>query len=398
MENMILTGDCFDKLDDIQDSSVDLIYVDPPFFTQKVHKLRTRDNHIEYSFPDVWESIEKYKKFIELRISKCKDKLRLTGSIFFHCNTDASHHIRHILDRVFGADMFRSEIIWAYRRWSRTQQTLLPGHQTIFFYSKTKKYKYHTLLEPYSLTTNIEQILQRRKRDKFGRVVYEKNNLGDAILSGKKPGVPISDVWNIPLLNPKARERTGYPTQKPILLLDRIISLSTDIDDVVLDPFCGSGTTLVSAKLLNRKYIGIDNNPDAVNLASKRIMTPFRTNSKLEQGGFGTSGLADNDIIKFLHGINIVPVYRNKGIDALLLLDSIECPVFIRVQRQDEPISVAGNLLAKAGRLKKSAILILIITQDVGCLDATDNLPPTVRAIFSTNILLKQLLHRICKC
>jgi site-specific DNA-methyltransferase (adenine-specific) len=101
------------------------------------------------------------------------------------------------------------------------------------------------------------------------------------VQADEKKGVPLSDVWDIPFLNPKAKERTGYPTQKPIELLERIIKISTDENDLVLDPFMGSGTTLVSAKLLNRRYIGIDRNKDAFDIAQNRLENPFKTKSNL---------------------------------------------------------------------------------------------------------------------
>lgn len=107
----------------------------------------------------------------------------------------------------------------------------------------------------YSPSTNVDQILQQRTRDASGKSVYRKDINGTILSNGAKRGVPLGDVWDIPYLNPKARERVGYPTQKPILLLERIIQLSTQVGDVVLDPCCGSGTTLVAAKLLQRELL-----------------------------------------------------------------------------------------------------------------------------------------------
>ena len=141
------------------------------------------------------------------------------------------------------------------------------------------------MYQAYSPTTNIDQILQERKRSETGKVIYKRDEKGDVVPSKEKRGVPISDVWEIPFLNPKAKERVGYPTQKPIELLERIIKLSTDPGDCVLDPFCGSGTTLVSAALLGRTFIGIDNNPEAVRLCRQRLETPFKTDSNLLKTG-----------------------------------------------------------------------------------------------------------------
>lgn len=115
----------------------------------------------------------------------------------------------------------------------------------------------------------------------------------------KKRGVPLSDVWEIPFLNPKAKERVGYPTQKPIELLERIIKISTDEGDTILDPFCGSGTTLVAAKLTDRKGIGIDINPEAVKISKQRLQNPFKTESKVLQVGadaYKTKSIRETDV------------------------------------------------------------------------------------------------------
>jgi len=111
-------GDCLTWLQTIKPEAVDLVYLDPPFFTQRVQRSKTRDTSQEYGFADTWASIEEYKAFMKRRIEECKRALKDTGSIFVHCDSSASHHLRLILDEVFGPGNFQSEIIWAYRRWS----------------------------------------------------------------------------------------------------------------------------------------------------------------------------------------------------------------------------------------------------------------------------------------
>ena len=185
------------------------------------------------------------------------------------------------MDEIFGSDYFQSEIIWTFKRWSNSKIGLLPAHQNIFFYSKTSNFKFNKIFTDYSYTTNIDQILQNRKRDEFGKSVYDNDENGDIKLNLEKKGVPLSDVWDIPFLNPKANERVGYPTQKPVILLKKIIELVTSEGDLVVDPFCGSGTTLVAAKLLNRNFIGIDISEDAVELANNRVANPMETRSNL---------------------------------------------------------------------------------------------------------------------
>ena len=111
------------------------------------------------------------------------------------------------------------------------------NHQNIYFYSKTKDFKFNTFYTDYSASTNVDQILHDRVRNKDSKSIYKTDEDGKPVIGKKKNGVPLSDVWNIPYLNPKAKERTGYPTQKPILLLEQIIKIATDKGDVVLDPF-----------------------------------------------------------------------------------------------------------------------------------------------------------------
>ena len=132
---MILHGDSIKELDKIEQNSIDLIYLDPPFFTQKIQKLKTKDNTKEYSFEDTWDNILEYKNYIQKRLKKCRDTLKNTGSIFLHCDRSASHYLRIALDEVFGTDNFQSEIIWSYKRWSNAKKGLLNAHQVIFFYS-----------------------------------------------------------------------------------------------------------------------------------------------------------------------------------------------------------------------------------------------------------------------
>ncbi|MCY4177730.1 MAG: site-specific DNA-methyltransferase, partial [Endozoicomonadaceae bacterium] len=276
MINKILHGDCLDKMRLIEKNSVDLIYLDPPFFTERKHTLKSRDRTKEFSFDDSWRSDRSYAKFLKDRIEIMRILLKDTGSIFVHCDKSGEHIVRAILDQVFGPVNFQSEIIWTYKRWSNSRKGLLPGHQNIYFYSKTKNFKFNTIYTSYSETTNIDQILQRRTRDKHNKSVYDKDSSGNIKNGDKKKGVPLSDVWDIPYLNPKAKERVGYPTQKPLLLLEQIIKLVTEEGGVILDPFCGSGTTCVASKLLNRNYIGIDESKDAVALTNDRLDNPVK--------------------------------------------------------------------------------------------------------------------------
>jgi site-specific DNA-methyltransferase (adenine-specific) len=362
---MIFQGDCLIEFKKIDDKSVDLVYLDPPFFTQKKHSLRSRDNSKEYSFEDTWKSIESYKNYIQERVVECKRVLKDTGSIFLHCDRTASHYLRIALDEVFGADNFQSEIVWAYKRWSNSKKGLLNAHQIIYSYSKGGNFKFNKSFESYSLTTNIDQIFQKRVRDENGKTKYKKVENGDYELIEQKMGVPLSDVWEIPYLNPKANERVGYPTQKPIILLERIIQLVTDKGGTVLDPFCGSGTTLVAAALLDRKYIGIDISPDAIELTKTRLANPVKSESLLLKNGKRSYLNQDKNILEILQTIEAEPVQRNKGIDGFLKIKNSMRPVPVRIQRESETLEYAKDLLLKASSKSGFKITVLIKTNDL---------------------------------
>lgn len=381
MKAQIHKGDCLDVLRDFDNETVDLIYLDPPFFTQKVHSLGTRDRKREFSFEDLWSSHTEYATFIYKRLEQMWRVLSCTGSLFFHCDRNASHIIRAILDDVFGPDMFRSEIIWYYRRWSSAQQGLLPAHQTIYYYTKSDEYIFNTFYQDYSASTNVDQILQRRRRDETGKAVYETDEDGRIVPNGGKKGVPLRDVWDIPYLNPKAKERTGYPTQKPLLLLERIVKIASDEGDVVLDPFCGSGTTLVAAVSLNRQAIGIDTSDDAVALTRQRLEQPVRTESRLLQQGRDSYRNADEEALSLLRGLEYAPVQRNSGIDAILKDDLNGKPILVRVQRPDETILEAASRLHKASKGKRAAAMFIIATQRGGYFEFEEQFPPNVTVI-----------------
>ena len=210
----------------VESESTQLVYLDPPFFSGKVHSQYNKNEDKNISFNDQWRSRKEYLAFIKKVLILCKEKMKDTGLIFLHCDTYANHHLRLLLDEVFGEDQFINEIIWAYKRWSNSSNKLLDSHQTIWVYSKTKHYNFKRIFSSYSLATNIDQILQQRERNEKGVVVYKRDENNGIVSVEKKEGVPLRDVWEIPYLNPKAKERVGYPTQKPIELLKRIIDIS----------------------------------------------------------------------------------------------------------------------------------------------------------------------------
>ena len=385
--NDVLCGDCLDVLNGQAPNSVDLVYLDPPFFTQKEQRLKSRDGAVEYAFNDTWDTVSEYRQYIQDRLVKCHRVLRDTGSLFLHCDRSASHHLRIALDEVFGADNFQSEIIWTYRRWSNAKKGLLNAHQVIFFYSKTDAFKFRPMYEAYSPATNVDQILQERVRDARGKAVYRTDADGNCVLAKEKRGVPLSDVWEIPYLNPKAKERVGYPTQKPILLLEKIIALTTDPGDLVLDPFCGSGTTLVAAKLLGRKYLGIDQKREATLLSERRLANPIRTDSELLRKGVGAYRNQDEATLKILEQVGAVVVQRNKGIDGFVRTQHGLIP--LKVKKPFEAFEEAKNRLLKASlknNYPQQMLLVLDALEEEVC-DA----PPSMLIFNNVHQLTKAL-------
>ena len=389
--NKIIHGHCLEKLCEVEAGQVDLIYFDPPFFTQKKHSLSTRDNSKTYQFDDKFDSLDEYLNLIENVLVHSKRVLKDTGSVFLHCDKTASHYILTVLDKVFGRDNFQSEIVWSYKRWSNSKKGLLNAHQIIFFYSKTKDFKFNTVYTKYSATTNLDQILQERERNENGKSIYKRDKDGNISIGKEKRGVPLSDVWEIPYLNPKAKERTGYPTQKPVLLLNQIINIATDEGDLVLDPFCGSGTTCVSAKLLKRNYIGIDVSLDAVNLANSRLEEMIVTESALLDKG------ADNYLEKtekelaILENINAFPVQRNSGIDGFLKEHFEGKPVPVKIQAEYETIEDAIEKLERASLGRDYNLKILIQTKETTGTSRLFSIQSDVEIIKSLELQAKEL-------
>jgi site-specific DNA-methyltransferase (adenine-specific) len=387
-------GDCLPILQAMGCESVDLVYLDPPFFTQKVHRLASRDRSKEFSFEDIWSSQEEFGTFLLQRLRAARRVLSDRGSLFFHCDRNAVHLARLLLDEVFGSENFRSEIIWHYRRWSNSQRGLLPAHQTILYFTKSDQYTFNEMWTEYSPATNVDQILQRRSRDEFNKSVYYRDDDGNVIANGNKRGVPLSDVWDIPFLNPKAKERTGYPTQKPLMLLERIIALTTNEGDCVLDPFCGSGTTLIAAQSLRRVAIGIDVSEDAVALTKTRLNESVRSNSRLLEVGRETYRNADEAVLAMLQGLEYNPVQRNNGIDAILKQEVDGGPVPIRVQRRGETLLEAASKLSRASAGKGAKVMFVVALARGGSFEFAEELPPGVIAVDSPALGIRDHLDR----
>ena len=315
MANQLYFGDNLDVLrNSIPDESVDLIYLDPPFNSKANYNVLFKEvkgtpsaAQIE-AFTDFWhwddtaartyqelltsgdapvallELLQGFENFLRNsnmmaylvmmspRLVELHRVLKPTGSLYLHCDPTASHYLKLLLDAVFGKKNFQNEIIWAYKSGGASKRRFARKHDVIFFYTKhNKKYLFNTQkeksynrdLKPY----NFEGV--EEYQDEVGW--YTKVNM--------------KDVWNIDMVGRTSKERLGYPTQKPQSLLERILKASTNEGDVVLDPFCGCGTTIAAAQSLNRRWIGVDITYLAINLIKGRLADHFGDELEYELHG-----------------------------------------------------------------------------------------------------------------
>jgi DNA modification methylase len=298
--NAIYEGDNLEILSKFSNKSVDLIYADPPFYTNKGFEIIWKDEAEKRAFEDRWAGgIEHYITWMEPRLRECQRVLKDTGSVYLHCDPHANAHLRILMDKIFGEKNFKSEIIWSIETASgfKTQANKwIRGHDTILFYTKSKKYIFNKQLLPYDERT----IRRYDKIDSKGRhyKIYNERGQQRIVYLDESKGRPMTDVWTDIIgfqTVQKKGEYLGYPTQKPLSLLERIINASSKENDIVLDPFCGCGTTLVAAQKLNRKWIGIDISPTACKLMQKRLRKQFSINAQLVRGE------VDLNYIKKLH-------------------------------------------------------------------------------------------------
>ena len=255
--------DCLDFLPTLGAESADLVYADPPFCSGRNYADEAG------SFSDRFGSMENYLDFMRPRIEAMHGILKQTGSIYLHCDQSASHRLRCLLDDIFGANKFRNEIIWCYSNGGRSKSRFCRKHDVIFAYAKGK---FPTWTD-YRIAARPEYIAQMFTNiDENGRKFRTRKAGGKQYLYFENDGVTCNDWWaDIPPVGVMAHERINYPTQKPVALLERIISASSNEGDVVVDPFCGSGTTGVACSRLGRRFIGCDNSKDAIAVSSARL-------------------------------------------------------------------------------------------------------------------------------
>lgn len=228
-------GDNLPFLRRLANESIDLIYLDPPYNTG------ARKKGSAGAYPDSWPTMGDYVEFLALRIIEMHRALKSTGSILVHCDWRTDHHLRLLLDRVFGAERFINHLIWRYGLGGSSPRCFARKHDDILFYGKSVNYYFAVPMVP---ATSQRMKGQMKKA---------------------------TDILDIPALNNMANERTGYPTQKPLALLTLLVEACSPTGGVVADFFCGSGTTLVAAAKLGRDWIGCDQSADAITTTRQRL-------------------------------------------------------------------------------------------------------------------------------
>ena len=266
-KNSINLADNLDFLREVPNAAVDLIYIDPPFNTgtqQSITRLKTvrdeggdrtgfggnRYRTERQGSTSYLDAFEDYMAFLAPRIDEARRVLANNGSIFLHVDQHESHYCKVLLDRVFGRKSFINEIIWSYDYGGRSKKKWPTKHDTIFWYA----------IDPANYTFNANAI---------DRIPYMAPGLvgKEKAARGKVP----TDVWWQTIVPTSGKERTGYPTQKPLAILERIVKVHSNPGDMVMDFFAGSGTTGVAAARNDRLFVLVDSNPEAVQVAAKRL-------------------------------------------------------------------------------------------------------------------------------
>ncbi len=322
MPGTLYCGDNLDVLrQHVADRSVDLAYLDPPFHSGRDYSVLFAPSkpegpngpHRGQAFKDTWSwgpeaeasladaermdgtlagtlralrsilgtsGLMAYLAMMAPRLLELRRVLKETGSLYLHCDPTASHYLKVLLDGVFGPACFRNEIIWRYRRWPAKARRFQRMHDVLLFYTArpSSDHTFNTLFGYEKLAESTLKTFGTRKQRADFSSGHRKPGVEEGETQGpplsdfwetSEPtagGVPLSDAWEVGVIAAIGRERTGFPTQKPEALLERVVRASSREGDVVLDPFCGSGTTVAVAERLNRRWIGIDATHLAINI------------------------------------------------------------------------------------------------------------------------------------
>ena len=289
----VWTADCLYVLRGMNSESIDLIYLDPPFNSNANYAAPIGSEAAGAEFKDTWslsdvdvewinlieakqpalyrvliaamnDSDKSYLAYMAIRLLEMRRVLKPTGSIYLHCDPTMSHYLKLVMDAVFGRRNFRNEVVWIYRKWTNSATMFQRNHDCLLFYRRGDKHTFNIQHVDVS-----EGTMKRWKGHKQQAVFEDGVRKGSTTAGDGRSRMP--DWWEIPILNPNAKERTGFRTQKPVALVQRIIQSSTNPGDMVLDPFCGCATTLLAAEGVQRLWAGIDVSPKGAELAVSQI-------------------------------------------------------------------------------------------------------------------------------
>ncbi len=373
-DNLLVMGSLLENFA----GKVDLIYIDPPFATGADFSVTTEigDDNLdvtkkqsiieEKAYRDTWgRGIESYLGMLQARLILMRDLLSERGSIYIHVDWHIGHFVKLLLDEIFGGGNFRNEIIWWYITTPAPQKNFARQHDTIFFYAKSDKIYFDrdAVRVPYS-----EETLSKKPSR---RVFHQENKSYQ-----QKPhelGKVCPDVWEIPFINPFAHERLDYPTQKPEALLERIIKASSNEGDLILDCFCGSGTTAAVAEKLGRRWIACDLGRFAAHTTRKRLLSiknckPFeilnlgKYERQYWQGiTFGRQGRHITEQTLYEYLAFILRLYGAQPVSGMIQLHGKKAKAMVHIGTVDSPVTIDEINLAldECVKLKQSDLHVL---------------------------------------
>lgn len=270
-QNQVSCCDNLELLANLPDGCCDLVYIDPPFATGDVRRTVAG----RHRFEDRWDGgVKAFMAFMHPRLVEIRRVMAEHATLYVHLDWRAAAYVRVQLDTIFGAKNFLNEVIWHYRGGGAAKRWFGRKHDTILVFARSAgRHRFSVLREGEYRTDGL-------KRDEQGRP-YKQTRRGRLYFNADGPA--LDDVWDIPFLSTVALERTGWPAQKPLALLERIIAASSQPGDLVADFFCGSGTTLVAAAQMGRRYLGCDVLPDAVEIARRRLSVELGSGMQAER-------------------------------------------------------------------------------------------------------------------
>lgn len=310
---LLYCGDCLDVMRRLQDGCIDLIYIDPPFFSNRNYEVIFGDLQEVRRFRDRMAGGRNvYLNWLMERIDKMQRLLTPKGSIYIHLDWHLAPYVRVKMDETWGFENFQNEIIWYYSVGGKSNKRWARKHDNILFYAKSKDFFFDgDAVKRFGVRkTGRESFGGRIGTDEIGRRFQDKKAKSGKYYryyldEGKIP----EDVWEIQSIQSQSRERHQYPTQKPEALLERIILASCPPDGVVADFFCGCGTTLAVAQKLGRRWIGCDVSPTAIDLVESRLRKAGATDIKKDRFPYTDQQFRDMDgfvfqgyVIDFIHG------------------------------------------------------------------------------------------------